>query len=76
MKFVFITFLPILCLAIPLPDILPKLPQIRKVQSTAVKGKLLCDGKGYEKARLKLYEVDPSKCKKHFSDFNLLSIII
>nr|QYM90047.1 TTR-31 [Haemonchus contortus]UYC36091.1 transthyretin-like protein 31 [Haemonchus contortus]CDJ90791.1 Transthyretin domain containing protein [Haemonchus contortus] len=39
-----------------LPDILP---QIRTVQSTAVQGKLTCNGKPYEKARLKLYEVDP-----------------
>ncbi|KAK6050102.1 Transthyretin-like family protein [Cooperia oncophora] len=31
-----------------LPDILP---QIRTLQSTAVKGKLLCNGKPYEKAR-------------------------
>ncbi|KAK6048722.1 Transthyretin-like family protein [Cooperia oncophora] len=41
-----------------LPDILP---QVRTLQSTAVKGKLLCNGKPYEKARLKLYEVDPRK---------------
>lgn len=46
---------------ISIPDILPSIPQIRKVQSTSVKGKLLCDGKGYEKARIKLYEVDPVK---------------
>ncbi|CAO4384067.1 unnamed protein product [Caenorhabditis nigoni] len=61
MKCILVALLPLICLAVPLPDILPSLPQLRKVQSTAVKGKLLCDGKGYEKARLKLYEIDPIK---------------
>ncbi|KJH47883.1 Transthyretin-like family protein [Dictyocaulus viviparus] len=37
------------------------LPQIGTVQSTSVQGKLLCNGKPYEKARLKLYEIDPLK---------------
>ncbi|KAK6027126.1 Transthyretin-like family protein [Ostertagia ostertagi] len=54
----------LLALIVPLGvvgiDILPDL-QIRTVQSTAVQGKLLCNGKPYEKARLKLYEVDPLK---------------
>lgn len=52
--------LPIVALAIP-----QIIPQLRTVQSTAVQGKLLCNGKPYEKARLKLYEVDPSEF--HFS---------
>lgn len=49
------------------------LPTIRKVQSVAVKGKLLCSGKPYEKARLKLYEVDPGRSffsRKNCCDFS------
>ncbi|CAI4222464.1 unnamed protein product [Auanema sp. JU1783] len=54
MKLLILLILPLLAVCI-------SLPQIRRLQSAAVKGKLLCNGKPYEKARLKFYEVDPVK---------------
>ncbi|CAJ0605786.1 unnamed protein product [Cylicocyclus nassatus] len=54
MRLLLAFLLPVICLALP-----PILPQLRTLQSTAVEGKLLCNGKPYEKARVKLYEVDP-----------------
>ncbi|KHJ85043.1 Transthyretin-like family protein [Oesophagostomum dentatum] len=54
MKLLLLAVLP--ALVSTLPQILPTLGTL---QSTAVQGKLLCNGKPYEKARLKLYEVDP-----------------
>lgn len=52
----------LLALLLPLVVVAQIIPQLRTVQSTAVQGKLLCNGKPYEKARLKLYEVDPREC--------------
>ncbi|KAE9418409.1 hypothetical protein Angca_009606, partial [Angiostrongylus cantonensis] len=63
----------VLLVSFTVPSLTDVLPQIRTVQSTSVQGRLLCNGKPYEKARLKLYEVDPIKdtlMAEMFSDKN------
>lgn len=36
------------------------LPTIGRLQSSAAKGKLLCNGKPYKGAKIKLYDIDTS----------------